>query len=73
MAAAAAAAASTSMNLPPPPGPPGMYFRFLVGGPSGESKPLIDVFKRCLLRDGRPEIECRALGAICEPAFGPVC
>lgn len=53
-----------------------MYFRFLVGGPSGESKvPLTEglIEDRGLLRDGRPEIECRALGAICEPAFGPVC
>jgi hypothetical protein len=53
-----------------------MYFRFLLGGPSGESKePSIADFKedRGLLRDGRPEIECRTAGAICQPAFGPVC
>lgn len=75
-AAAAAAAASKSMNLPPPPGPPGMYFRFFEGGPSGESKePLLDDLREDLglLRDGRPEIECRTVGAIIqERAFGYV-
>lgn len=75
-AAAAAAAASKSMNLPPPPGPPGTYFRFFEGGPSGESKePLLDDLREDLglLRDGRPEIECRTVGAIIqERAFGYV-
>lgn len=48
-----------------------MYFRFFAGGPSGESGAVVlEVLDP--LRDGL-EIECRALGAICEPAFGPVC
>lgn len=53
-----------------------MYFRFLAGGPSEELRgPLGVVLRedRDPLREYRPEIECRALGAICEPAFGPVC
>ena len=52
-----------------------MYFRFFAGGPSGELKePVGAGLTEDLdpLRDGRPESECRALGAICEPAFGPV-
>lgn len=73
-AAAAAAAASKSTNLPPPPGPPGTYFRFFEGGPSGESKePLLGDLSEDLglLRDGRPEIECLTDGAIIyERGFG---
>lgn len=75
-AAAAAAAASKSMNLPPPPGPPGTYFRFFEGGPSGESKePLLDDLREDLglLRDGRPEIECRTVGAIIQERAFEVC
>ena len=74
--AAATAAASKSMNLPPPPGPPGTYFRFFEGGPSGEStERLLDDLREDLglLRDGRPEIECLAVGAIIqERVFGCV-
>lgn len=65
------------MNLPPPPGPPGTYFRFFEGGPSGEStERLLDDLREDLglLRDDRPEIECLAVGAIIqEQAFGCVC
>jgi hypothetical protein len=59
------------MKRPPPPGPPGMYLRFLKGGPSGESTAWRDDFKADLgwVLDDLPEKECRDIGAIVHIEF----
>lgn len=60
------------MNRPPPPGPPGMYLRFLKGGPSGDSTGARDALGEDLgrLPEDLPERVRRWVGAIAHVKFG---